>query len=163
MRWSRLRQLKVSHALLLLLLPAFVTISAIELRVRALDVRQAANRAFDRSLLGALRSIDASVSTEAGGLSVELPYRMFEFFEHDHPRAFAHDESIAADIERTRSFFWLLISRAHRLHGAETGNTKRNDGCLRPAREHDIRRAHLLQQFRVKVGLARGHDIHQNH
>lgn len=81
MRWSRLRQLKVSHALLLLLLPAFVTISAIELRVRALDVRQAANRAFDRSLLGALRSIDASVSTEAGGLSVELPYRMFEFFE----------------------------------------------------------------------------------
>jgi two-component system, OmpR family, sensor histidine kinase TctE len=53
----------------------------VELRVTAFDVRQAANTAYDRSLLGALKSIDANVSTESGGLSVELPYRMFEFFE----------------------------------------------------------------------------------
>ena len=44
-------------------------------------MRQAANAAYDRSLLGALKSIDADVSTESGGLSVELPYRLFEFFE----------------------------------------------------------------------------------
>lgn len=81
MRWSRLRRLKVAQALLLMLLPALLTISLIELQVRTQDVRQAANTAFDRSLLGALKAVDASVSTESGGLSVELPYRLFEFFE----------------------------------------------------------------------------------
>ncbi|MBO9687518.1 MAG: sensor histidine kinase N-terminal domain-containing protein [Mitsuaria chitosanitabida] len=42
---------------------------------------QAANSAYDRSLLGAIKAIDVNVSTETGGLSVELPYRMLEFFE----------------------------------------------------------------------------------
>lgn len=41
----------------------------------------ASNAAYDRSLLGAIKSIDANVSTESGGLSVELPYAMLEFFE----------------------------------------------------------------------------------
>lgn len=41
----------------------------------------AANAAYDRSLLGAAKSIAANISTDSGGLSVELPYRMFEFFE----------------------------------------------------------------------------------
>lgn len=41
----------------------------------------AANAAFDRSLFGAIKAIDANVSTESGGLGVELPYMLFEFFE----------------------------------------------------------------------------------
>ncbi len=41
----------------------------------------AANAAYDRSLLGAIKSIDANISTDSGGLAVELPYRMLEFFE----------------------------------------------------------------------------------
>ncbi len=81
MRWKRLRQLRLAQALLLLLLPALLVLSLIELRVSAREVRQAANTAYDRSLLGALKAIDANVSTESGGLSVELPYRMFESFE----------------------------------------------------------------------------------
>ena len=81
MRWKRLRQLKLSRALLLLLLPALLALSLVELSVTTLEVRRAANTAYDRSLLGALKSIDAAVSTESGGLSVELPYRLFEFFE----------------------------------------------------------------------------------
>ncbi len=81
MRWKRLRQLKLAQALLLLLVPTLLVLSLIELRVSAREVRQAANTAYDRSLLGALKSIDANVSTESGGLSVELPYRMFETFE----------------------------------------------------------------------------------
>lgn len=80
-RWKRLGQLKLAQALLLMLLPALLVLSLLELRVTALDVHQAANTAYDRSLLGALKAIDANVSTESGGLSVELPYRMFEFFE----------------------------------------------------------------------------------
>jgi two-component system, OmpR family, sensor histidine kinase TctE len=80
-RWRRFRQLKLARALLLLLLPALLLLSLLQLRVTANDVRHAANTAYDRSLLGALKAIDANVSTESGGLSVELPYRMFEFFE----------------------------------------------------------------------------------
>lgn len=41
----------------------------------------AADAAYDRSLLGAIKSIDANISTESGGLGVELPYRMLEFFQ----------------------------------------------------------------------------------
>jgi two-component system sensor histidine kinase TctE len=81
MPWNRLRRQPLAQALLWLLLPALLLLSLLELRVTALDVRHAANAAYDRSLLGALKSIDANVSTESGGLSVELPYRMFEFFE----------------------------------------------------------------------------------
>ena len=81
MRWNRLRRLRLAHALLLLLLPALLLLSLAEMQVRAQDVRRAADAAYDRSLLGALKAIDASVSTESGGLAVELPYRLFEFFE----------------------------------------------------------------------------------
>lgn len=41
----------------------------------------AVNAAFDRSLYGAIRAIDANVSTDSGGVGVELPYVMFELFE----------------------------------------------------------------------------------
>lgn len=81
MRWNRLRRLRLAHALLLLLLPALLLLSLAEMQVRAQDVRRAADAAYDRSLLGALKAIDASASTESGGLAVELPYRLFEFFE----------------------------------------------------------------------------------
>jgi two-component system sensor histidine kinase TctE len=81
MRWKRLRRAALPKALLSVLLPVLLLLSLAELQVTARDVRHAANAAYDRSLLGALKSVDASVSTESGGLSVELPYRLFEFFE----------------------------------------------------------------------------------
>ncbi|MBL0729433.1 sensor histidine kinase [Piscinibacter sp. HJYY11] len=56
----------------------------------------ASNAAYDRSLLGAIKSIDSNISTESGGLAVELPYRMLEFFElaasgHVHYRVATED------------------------------------------------------------------------
>jgi two-component system, OmpR family, sensor histidine kinase TctE len=81
MRWKRLRRLRLAQALLLLLVPSLLVLSLAELQVAARDVQRAADNAYDRSLLGALKSVDASVSTQSGGLSVELPYRLFEFFE----------------------------------------------------------------------------------
>jgi len=81
MRWKRLSQLSLAQQLLLLLLPALLLLSLAELRRTAQDVHRAADSAYDRSLLGALKAIDANVSTESGGLAVELPYRLFEFFE----------------------------------------------------------------------------------
>lgn len=80
MHWNWLRRLRLAQALLLLV-PSLLVISLAELRVTARHVQQAADAAYDRSLLGALKAIDASVSTESGGLSMELPYRLFEFFE----------------------------------------------------------------------------------
>lgn len=81
MPWRLARRLPLARQLLLLLVPALALLSAASLRSTALDVHRAADAAYDRSLLGALKSIDSNVSTESGGLGVELPYRMFEFFE----------------------------------------------------------------------------------
>jgi two-component system sensor histidine kinase TctE len=69
------------RTLLLLLLPGMLLLVAAELWLTWRTSVDAANAAYDRSLLGAIKAIDANISTESGGLSVELPYRMLEFFE----------------------------------------------------------------------------------
>ena len=81
MPWKRLRQRRLAHALLLLLVPALLALSIIELTLTAREARRAADAAYDRSLLGALKSVESNLSFESGGLSLELPYRTFEFFE----------------------------------------------------------------------------------
>jgi len=65
----------------LFLLPALLLVTGFELWMTRHDALESANAAYDRSLLGALKSIDANISTASGGLAVELPYTMFEFFE----------------------------------------------------------------------------------
>lgn len=67
--------------LLAVLLPGIVVILCAELWLARLDAIEAADAAFDRSLHGAIRSLDLNVSTSSGGLAVELPYRLFEFFQ----------------------------------------------------------------------------------
>jgi len=76
-----LRRASLWQRLVLLLLPALLLVTGIELWMTRHDALESANAAYDRSLLGALKSIDANISTASGGLSVELPYTMFEFFE----------------------------------------------------------------------------------
>jgi two-component system sensor histidine kinase TctE len=84
-RWARLTRplLRASlwRRLALLLLPLLVAATAVELWMTRRHALEAANAAYDRSLLGALKAIDANISTDSGGLAVELPYRLFEFFE----------------------------------------------------------------------------------
>ncbi|MDO9434837.1 sensor histidine kinase [Hydrogenophaga sp.] len=67
--------------LLLLLIPGMLVVTAAEFWLSWATVNDAADAAYDRSLLGAVKSIDSSISTASGGLGVELPYRMLEFFE----------------------------------------------------------------------------------
>jgi len=67
--------------LLLSLLPVLAISTSAALWMTHHDALDAANAAYDRSLLGAAKSIAANISTASGGLAVELPYRMFEFFE----------------------------------------------------------------------------------
>ncbi len=71
----------IRRLLLLLLIPGMVLVASAEFWVSWKTVNDAADAAYDRSLLGAVKSIDSSISTASGGLGVELPYRMLEFFE----------------------------------------------------------------------------------
>ncbi len=67
--------------LLLWLIPALVTILVAGLWLSNQQLREQVDIAYDRALAGALRSIDHNISTASGGLSLELPYLMLEFFE----------------------------------------------------------------------------------
>jgi two-component system, OmpR family, sensor histidine kinase TctE len=69
------------RTLLAVLLPGMLLVVALELWVTWRTAVDAADAAYDRSLLGAIKSIDSNISTDSGGLAVELPYRMLEFFE----------------------------------------------------------------------------------
>jgi two-component system, OmpR family, sensor histidine kinase TctE len=76
-----LRRLSLRGALLSLLIPTLLAVTALQLWMTHRDALDAANAAYDRSVLGAIESIRANTTTASGGLSVELPYRMFEFFQ----------------------------------------------------------------------------------
>lgn len=88
MRWTwpfearaALAALSLRQRLLLWLLPLTVLITAVELWSTQRDAVAAANSAYDRSISGALKAIEANISTASGGLAVELPYRLFELLE----------------------------------------------------------------------------------
>jgi len=66
---------------MMVLLPGLLVVAGAESWLAWRTAVEAANAAYDRSLLGAVKAIDASISTDSGGLAVELPYRMLEFFE----------------------------------------------------------------------------------
>ncbi|MGM9427552.1 sensor histidine kinase [Hydrogenophaga sp. MI9] len=76
--WARA---SIRRFLLVLLLPGLSAVVVGELWLGWRTASEAADAAYDRSLLGAVKSIDSSISTASGGIGVELPYRMLEFFE----------------------------------------------------------------------------------
>jgi len=78
---TRLHSLSLRRALLLVLVPGLLLVALAEIWQTWQTAVAAANAAYDRSLLGAVKSIDANISTASGGIGVELPYRLFEFFE----------------------------------------------------------------------------------
>jgi len=67
--------------LLWILVPAQIAVLSLALWLSSRQLHQQVDLAYDRSLAGALRAIDHNISTASGGLSVELPYLMLEFFE----------------------------------------------------------------------------------
>jgi two-component system sensor histidine kinase TctE len=81
MFWKPVPQLSLRVRLLVILIPVLTTFSAASLFYTREDVIRSTNAAYDRSLLGVIKSINLNVSNSSGGLSVELPYRQFEFFE----------------------------------------------------------------------------------
>ncbi len=81
MRLAALHALSLRRTLLLVLFPGLLLGTVAELWATWRTAVDAANAAYDRSLLGAIKAMDANISTDSGGLGVELPYRMLEFFE----------------------------------------------------------------------------------
>ncbi len=81
MRIDAWHRLSLSRTLLLVLLPVMSLVVGAELWLTWRTAVDASNAAYDRSMFGAIKSIDSNISTESGGLSVELPYAMLEFFE----------------------------------------------------------------------------------
>jgi two-component system, OmpR family, sensor histidine kinase TctE len=81
MSWKLKKRLSLRATMFAVLLPGMLVVIGAELWLTRIDAVEAANAAFDRSLHGAIKSVDANVSTASGGLAVELPYRLFEFFQ----------------------------------------------------------------------------------
>lgn len=71
----------LTHALLWWIAPALAVLVGGAMFLAVSTASRLADRAYDRSLAGAIRAIEMNISTEGGGLSVELPYPLFESFE----------------------------------------------------------------------------------
>ncbi|MEN9891673.1 MAG: hypothetical protein RLY78_1968 [Pseudomonadota bacterium] len=80
MRWKPIRQATLRQRLLALVLPALALVLGLSLWATRVDALRAADAAFDRSLMGAIKGLDQGISTASGGLSVEQPWTLFEFF-----------------------------------------------------------------------------------
>ncbi len=78
---ERWHQASLRRTLLTVLLPSMLLALGAELWLTWRTALDAANAAYDRSLLGAIKAMDANISTASGGLGVELPYRLLEFFQ----------------------------------------------------------------------------------
>nr|WP_244977858.1 sensor histidine kinase [Aureimonas jatrophae] len=61
--------------------PGLVFLLGAGLWLSAASLHDLSDSAYDRSLAGAIRAIDLNVSTESGGVGVELPYPLFESFQ----------------------------------------------------------------------------------
>jgi len=75
------RPTSLKRLLLLSIVPVLLAGSALDMWGTAALLRQQAQSAYDRSLAGVLRAIDASISTESGGLALIQPYQLLDFFE----------------------------------------------------------------------------------
>lgn len=78
---NALHSLSLRRTLLLVLLPGLLLVGGAEVWQTWRTAVGATNAAYDRSLLGAIKAMDVNISTASGGLGVELPYRLLEFFE----------------------------------------------------------------------------------
>lgn len=78
---SKKRNHTLKTQLLWWLIPTLVLVMMGALWLSNHQLRNQIDIAYDRSLSGALRAIDHNISTASGGLAMEQPYLMLEFFE----------------------------------------------------------------------------------
>lgn len=64
-----------------MLLPCQLLVSSLSVWFSSYTLEHEIQHVYDRSLAGALRAIDLSISTASGGLALEQPYRLLDFFD----------------------------------------------------------------------------------
>ncbi len=77
----RLFSRSMKSILLWLLVPALLLTMLTVLALSNKDLRRQITTAYDRSLVGALNSLNHNISTQNGGLSLDQPYTLLEFYE----------------------------------------------------------------------------------
>ncbi len=77
----RLFSRSMKSILLWLLVPALLLTMLTALGLSNKDLRRQITVAYDRSLVGALNSLNHNISTQNGGLSLDQPYTLLEFYE----------------------------------------------------------------------------------
>ena len=55
---------------------------------------------------------------------------MLQFFENQTCRTLAHHEAVARAAERTRCGLGTVVAGRQCVHGVESANTSRKDGCF---------------------------------
>lgn len=76
-----LKTRSLKSTLLWLLLPTLLMLILLSSLVSFQTLKHQINQAFDRTLAGALRSIEVNIRTDNGGLSMEQPFYLLEFWE----------------------------------------------------------------------------------
>ena len=61
---------------------------------------------------------------------------VFQLFQDYAAAAFAHDETIAVLVERTRCRRRVVVADRQRMHGIETADARLADACLCTASQH---------------------------
>lgn len=79
--WWRKGRHSLKGALLMWLVPGLLVLMGGSLLWFTYSLRSQVDAAYDRALAGALRAINHNISTASGGLGVEQPYLLLEFFE----------------------------------------------------------------------------------
>ncbi|WP_428424617.1 sensor histidine kinase [Pararhizobium sp.] len=104
------------------ILPAIIAAMASTLWFSTTTIQEMADSAYDRSLAGAVRAVDANISTESGGVGVELPYNLFEFFQLTAQGAVYFNVSTSDGLVQIGD---VLLPKTHNL---ENGQLRFHDG-----------------------------------
>src|SRR5699024_12252738 len=71
----------IQKTLFIWVLPTMVVGMVLSLLLSVALLEEQAETAFDRTLAGVLQAIEANISTAHGGLALEEPFRLLEFFK----------------------------------------------------------------------------------
>ena len=100
--------------------------------------------------------VSIGIAAVAADFTVDVStalFSMFQFFEDDDAGAFAHDETVAVFIERTRSVSRVIVARAEGFHRRKAGNCTRRNGSFRTASKGCIEFAPLNHAVSVTDGV----------
>ena len=103
--------------------------------------------------------VSIGAHTEADDFGVDFRtafFGVFQFFQHQHARAFADNEAVAAFVPRTGSGSRVVVTGGKCLHGGKTANAQSADGAFGTTGNHHVCVAVFNQSCRVTDGVCAG-------